>query len=84
MNGNSLVKDTHRVFQLLQELPRKEFQEAICHRLEMLSAVVEVMSRADITPTDTRLIQRYAWAIKGMADQLKELFYATWDQELIQ
>jgi len=68
------------VFQLQPGLPVDVLQEAICHRLEMLSAVVGVMSRAEFTSADVWQLQRYGWAMGEMVDDLKELFYSTWER----
>lgn len=67
------------VFQLQPGLPVDVLQEAICHRLEMLSAVIEVMSKAEFTSADVWQLQRYGWAMSEMIDDLKELFYSAWE-----
>ena len=68
------------VFQLRSGLPVDALQEAICHRLEMLSGVVQVMSTVDFTSVDVWQLQRYGWAMSEMVDELKELFYSTWEK----
>ncbi|MFC6977415.1 hypothetical protein ACFQH7_25185 [Microbulbifer taiwanensis] len=55
-------------------------QEAICHRLEMLSGVVQVISKVEFTSVDAWQLQRYSWAMSEMVDDLKELFYSAWEK----
>ncbi|WP_308364857.1 MULTISPECIES: hypothetical protein [unclassified Microbulbifer] len=71
---------TRSVFQLQPGVPVDVLQEAICHRLEMLSAVVGVMSKAEFTSADGWQLQRYGWAMSEMVDDLKELFYSAWEK----
>lgn len=74
-------KDHSRsVFQLQPGLPVDVLQEAICHRLEMLSGLVQVMSKVEFTSADVWELQRYGWAMTEMVDDLKELFYSAWEK----
>ncbi|MFC6633710.1 hypothetical protein [Microbulbifer taiwanensis] len=68
------------VFQLQPEIPVDVLQEAICHRLEMLSGVVQVISKVEFTSVDAWQLQRYSWAMSEMVDDLKELFYSAWEK----
>ncbi len=68
------------IFQLRPGLPVDVLQEAICHRLEMLSGVVQVMSRVEFTSADAWQLQRYGWAMGEMVDEIKELFYSAWEK----
>ncbi|MCW8126729.1 hypothetical protein [Microbulbifer halophilus] len=72
--------NSRSVFQLQPGLPVDVLQEAICHRLEMLSAVIEVMSKAEFTSADVWQLQRYGWAMSEMIDDLKEIFYSAWEK----
>lgn len=71
---------TKRLFQLRREVPVQVLHEAICLRLEMLSAVVEVMSRVEFVSSDGRLLQRYGWALDEIVGDLKELCYCAWEK----
>ncbi len=61
------------LFELRPGTPPNVLQEAICHRLEILSGMTDIMSLVESTSVDKHTLQCYAWAMGEIVSKLKVL-----------
>ena len=79
MHGQGKLTRT-TLFELRPGTSPNILQEAICHRLEMLSGMTDLMSLVESTSVDKRMLQCYAWAMGEIVSELKVLGYSTWEK----